>query len=158
MVSIEDCPSCGAPAVGGLLGCDAKFSDLIGREFSVPALFRAHRLTVDAYCLQHPERYMISTKSAAAHLAGICWSLEIGESLHLPYPLKRFVDGPRVFARVPVPAKQHRGAINVTHLMAISDSDEYVAMARQWARSAWLAWPSGWAQARAWVREAQNAA
>jgi hypothetical protein len=70
-----ECPSCGAPGVGGLEGCRA----LLGRrerEFSDPEYFRAHRLTVDAYSLQHPEQSMKSSKSAAAHLAGMCWSRE----------------------------------------------------------------------------------
>lgn len=157
MVSLEDCPSCGAVAVGGLTGCEEVFSKLIGREFADSALFRAHRLTVDAYCLQHPEKYMISTKSAAAHLSGICWSLEIGENLHLPPALKRFVDGPRVFVRVAVPPQLHRGKINVTHLISVSEPHEYLVAAREWAHSAWSAWSSNWEQARAWVREAQNA-
>lgn len=149
-----DCPSCGAENVGSLSGCDALFCELIGREFADPRLFRAHRLTVDAYCLQHPERYMISTKSAAAHLAGICWSLEIGESLHLPAALKRFVDGPRSFTRVTAPPRLLRGKVNIGHLVAVAQPDEYFAGAREWARSAWSAWSHGWPQARAWVAEA----
>ena len=153
-----DCPSCGAKDVDGLIGCDTAFCNLIGREFADPQIFRAHRLTVDAYCLQHPERYMISTKSAAAHLTGICWSLEVGESIHLPAALKRFVDGPRVFTRVPVPPRLLRGDMNITHLRAISDPDDYLMAARKWARSAWSAWSCGWEQARAWVTAAQNVA
>ena len=72
------CPSCGAPGAGGLDGCLALFGALGAREFSDADYFRMHRLTVDAYCLQHPEQYMVSTKSAAAHLAAMCWSMELG--------------------------------------------------------------------------------
>lgn len=158
MTSTKNCPSCGAPDVGGLTGCDDEFSRLIGREFSNPLLFRAHRLTVDAYCLQHPEKYMISTKSATAHLSCICWSLEFSESLHLPPALKRFVDGPRTFTRIAVPPELHRGSINITHLNELSDPTKYLIKAREWANSAWSAWPHAWEQTRAWVKEAQNAA
>ena len=154
--SAEGCSSCGATGVGGVLGCDAVFADLIGREFADPAFYRSHRLTVDSYCLQHPERYMISTKSAAAHLAGICWSLEVGESLHLPAPLKRFVDGPRTFDRVAAPPPLHRGRINLTYLLPIRDSEEYLEAAREWARSVWAAWAVGQEQAREWVAEARS--
>lgn len=152
----SDCPSCGAKNVGGLSGCDALFCGLIGREFADPQLFRAHRLTVDAYCLQHPERYMISTKSAAAHLAGICWSLEIDESRHLPAVLKRFFDGPRSFARVATPPWLLRGTVNIGRLAAVSQPDEYLVAAREWAHSAWSAWSHGWPQTRAWVAEARK--
>lgn len=152
--SKDDCSSCGASGVGGVLGCDAVFADLIGREFADPAFYRSHRLTVDSYCLQHPERYMVSTKSAAAHLAGICWSLEVGESLHLPAPLKRFVDGPRVFPRIHPPEPLHRGMINLTYLRPIADPEEYVEAARKWAHEVWAAWAVGQEQARAWVAEA----
>jgi Family of unknown function (DUF5946) len=132
------------------------FCDLIGREFADPRLFRAHCLTVDAYCLQHPERDMLSTKSAATHLAGICWSLEIGESLHLPAALKRLVDGPRSFARVATPLRPLRGNVNIGNLAAVSQPDEYLAAAREWARSAWSAWSHGWPQTRAWVADARK--
>ncbi|ANO52321.1 DUF5946 family protein [Woeseia oceani] len=157
LASKAEYPSCGAEAVGGLAGCDEVFSRLIGREFADPVLFRAHRLTVDAYCLQHTEKYMISSKSAAAHLMGICWSLEVGESLHLPPELKRFVDGPHVFVRVAVPPQLRRGKINITHLNSLSEPREYLVASREWAQSVWLAWSSAWEQTRAWVREAQKA-
>src|SRR5215216_7826173 len=87
-----DCPSCGAVGVGGLGGCRTVFDELAGREFSDPAFFAAHRLSVDAYSLQHPEQFMKSSKSAAAHLTGMCWSMEYGYSVHLPRPLKNWVD------------------------------------------------------------------
>lgn len=153
---VENCPYCGANGLNSH-ECDIAFSHLIGREFSDPALFRAHRLTVDSYCLQHPERYMVSSKSAATHLAGMCWSLEIGESIHLPPALKRFVDGPRTFTRVDVPPPQQRGTLNVTHMIGVTDPDRYLAAAREWAHSTWLAWAAASKQARAWVEEAQTA-
>lgn len=39
----------------GSAGCWATFGELLAREFADPALFASsHRLTVDAYALQHP--------------------------------------------------------------------------------------------------------
>ncbi len=151
-----DCPSCGAQGIGGLAGCDETFSQLIGEEFSNALLFRAHRLTVDAYCLQHPEKYMISSKSATAHLAGICWSLEIEESVHMPPALKQLVDGPQQFERIAVPAPQQRGAVNILHLTELTDPQDYLRAAREWAQSAWTAWPHAWEQTRAWIARARR--
>ena len=149
-----ECPSCGAPGVGGLGGCQALFGRLGEREFSDPAYYRAHRLTVDAYCLQHPEQFMKSSKSAAAHLAGMCWSMERGRSLHLPAPLKRWVDGPRSFVRVAPPSPLDRGRVTLLSLVGALDADDYERRALEWARSAWEAWSAHWDQARAWVQEA----
>jgi hypothetical protein len=152
--SADGCPSCGAPGVAGLDGCRALFGTLGAREFSNPDYFRAHRLTVDAYCLQHPDEYMKSSKSAAAHLAGMCWSLERGRSLHLPPALKRWVDGPRTYVRVPPPAPRRRGGLTVESLVGAVDPDDYERRALEWARSVWQAWSAHWPQARTWVEEA----
>jgi hypothetical protein len=73
---LSPCPHGGARNVGGEGGCNDLFQEVVGREFSRPELFQVHRLTVDAYALQHPDRYMKSAKSAVAHLTGMCWAME----------------------------------------------------------------------------------
>ena len=85
--AIDDpCPSCGAPEVGGLAGCRAHFDAILARTFSEPAFGRSRRLLVDAYSLQHPEQFMKSSKSAAAHLAAMCWAQDRGVSESMPAP------------------------------------------------------------------------
>jgi hypothetical protein len=143
-----DCADCGAP------GCQAAFEAVAAQEFADQAFFRAHRLTVDAYCLQHPDVYMKSSKSAAAHLAGMCWSLEHGRATHLPDVLKRWVDGARTYPRVDPPPPRHRGALTVRHVLGIEDPVLYEQRALEWARSAWQAWAPHHGQARAWVADA----
>lgn len=152
------CPSCCAPDVGGLEGCRAVFNTLAEREFSDSAFFASHRVCVDAYSLQHPDEFMKSTKSAAAHLAGMCWSLEVGRSVHLPEPLKRWVDGRREFTRVEPPPPRERGTLTVTSAVSAHDAVDYERRVLAWARSAWEAWALHHEQARAWVAEARNAA
>jgi Family of unknown function (DUF5946) len=83
------CPDCGASGVASQDGCRALLAEVGGREFADEAFFQVHRLTVDAYCLQHPDVYMKSSKSAAAHLAAMCWSMERSRSENLPGVLKR---------------------------------------------------------------------
>lgn len=148
------CPSCGAAGVGGLAGCRGLFDRLGAREFSDPNYFRAHRLSVDAYSLQHPEQFMKSSKSAAAHLAGMCWSMERGRSLHLPEPLKEWVDGARHYRRVTPPPPGRRGGITIVAVVGALDGVEYERKVVAWAQSAWEAWSPHWEQARAWVAEA----
>src|SRR5262245_1929410 len=64
------CEDCGAIVAEGRAGCLKLFEEILAREFSDFHYGRAHRLTVDAYALQHPDRYMRSGKSFAAHLNG----------------------------------------------------------------------------------------
>lgn len=150
----RECPLCGASDVGGLDGCRELFGALAEKEFSDASYFAFHRLTVDAYCLQHPEIYMISSKSAAAHLAAMCWSMEQGLTRNLHPRLKAFVDGPRKFARVEPPKPLHRGGFRISDMVLADTLDEYEAHAWTWARSAWGAWKDHWGLARQWVSEA----
>lgn len=153
--SIEPhCPDCGAPGVASPDACKELFAEVGAREFADEAFFRVHRLTVDAYCLQHPDAYMRSSKSAAAHLAAMCWSMEHGRSANLPGALKRWVDGPRSYARVVPPPPQQRGALTLRHVLGVDDPDEYAMRAKEWARSAWEAWGEHHDRARAWVAQA----
>src|SRR4029079_19502160 len=75
---VDTCAGCGAAIAGGSAGCQALFEQFSGRDFSDPAYFRTHLLVVDAYALQHPERYCASAKSLAAHLLDLCWLIEQG--------------------------------------------------------------------------------
>ena len=49
------CEDCGAAAEQGKAGCLKLFEEILAREFSDYRYGRIHRLTVDAYSLQHPE-------------------------------------------------------------------------------------------------------
>lgn len=151
---IKKCPSCGAVGVDSVEACQAQFVKVLNREFADPNYFKAHRLTVDAYCLQHPEQYMVSSKSAAAHLAGMCWSMERGYSLHLHSTLKKWVDGKRTYTRVAPPPQLSRGKLTINHVQNISDPEQYFRAVTEWAESAWKAWSPHWPQARKWVKEA----
>jgi hypothetical protein len=71
-------PDC-ARGNGGLPGDHG----LLARDFTDAAYFRVHRMIVDTYCLQHPDRYCVSAKSLAAHLTGLCWLIEHGGSREL---------------------------------------------------------------------------
>ena len=148
------CPSCGAIGVNCIEECQARFAGMLGREFTNPAFFKVHRLTIDAYSLQHPEQYMKSTKSAAAHLTGMCWSMEHGYSQHLPRTIKKWVDGARTCTRISPPLPLSRGEITLNHVIDISDPEQYFTAVTEWARSAWNAWRIHWPQARKWIEEA----
>ncbi|WP_169738534.1 DUF5946 family protein [Afifella pfennigii] len=154
-VSSVACPLCGASGVGGLDGCLEIFDGVIGKEFQSPERFAVHRLTVDSYSLQHPERFMVSTKSAATHLAAMCWSLECGLSRNLPLPLKNMVDGQKSFERLEPPVPQARGEVTILDVAHIESASDYTAAVWIWARSAWDAWSTHHDQARLWIAQAK---
>ena len=64
----ERCSGCGLVVPGGTAGCQAIMDEVLARDFSDVLYFRVHRMMVDTYSLQHPERYCASAKSLAAHL------------------------------------------------------------------------------------------
>ena len=151
-----DCPHCGAKDVGGEEGCNRLFQEVVGREFSRPELFQVHRLTVDAYSLQHPDRYMRSAKSAVAHLAGMCWAMEGRDDPSVSVALSRFLDGTQSFARPePPPPPGKRGELGIKDIHDAADSEEHVLRVREWARDVWDAWAAHHAVARSWMEAAK---
>jgi hypothetical protein len=65
------CSGCRLEIALGDAGCQALFEELTAREFMGYRYGRFHRPAVDAYCLQHPDRYCKSGKSLMAHLGGL---------------------------------------------------------------------------------------
>lgn len=146
------CPECGASGVDDTESCDALFKEVVGWEFSRPALFGVHRLTVDAYSLQHPARYMKSSKSAAAHLTGMCWSLEFGAGPSVSRALSRWLDGPADRPRVEPPPAGQRGTLTIRSVHEGGGEADHSQRVTLWATDVWSAWTVGHVQARAWVR------
>jgi hypothetical protein len=145
------CPGCGLylppsdgpvhPYVGASPACWALYSEILAREYSDPAYMRVHRLTVDAYCAQHPgvpERRSI--QSVNVHLVG----------LHLV--LDRGADG--AFARSVIGAITNvladrlawleppatLGGRTVFDVAAACDAAEHGVRVRDWAAAVWAAW------------------
>ncbi len=69
----SQCGGCGAWIADGTAGCQALFEEIGARAWADLRYARRQRMVVDAYCLQHPERYCVSAKSLAAHLTGLAW-------------------------------------------------------------------------------------
>ena len=150
------CPDCGAP-VGGREACQRLFDEILAREFGDYRYGRIHRLTVDAYSLQHPADYMKSAKSYAAHLTGVHAAVEEGGTLETNRAVQQWLNGPKVLERPGEPPPGQRGTLTVLHAHAAADAADHVRRVREWASSAWDAWRDFHQVAKAWIDEARAA-
>ena len=152
-MSDDRCTGCGHPA--GDAGCRAEFEVLLARDFSDSAYFRLHRLMVDTYSLQHPDRHCVSAKSLAAHLTGLCWALEHGGATAVgDGDLGRWLDGPVELDKPPIP--ELRGERTIQTAMAAVGLEAYQAAVEGWARSTWEAYSALHPIARQWSTEAKG--
>jgi hypothetical protein len=124
--------------------------ELLARHFSEAAYFGVHRLFVDTYCLQHPDRYCASFKSLAAHLSHLCWSLEHGGSRAIPSEaLRRWVERHPGLTKPALP--DFRGTLTISHVARAPDVAAHSLAVDEWARSTWDAYSALHSTARHWV-------
>jgi uncharacterized protein DUF5946 len=147
------CPSCRArlPEAPGDIGCQALVEQLWTREFGDFRYARLHRLSVDAYCVQHPDRYCASAKSLAAHLCGLCCHFEHGGHPAVYRALQRWLDGARELAKPELP--ESRGELTLLEPCAAQDPDSYASAVERWARSVWDAHAPVQPVARKWLEQ-----
>ena len=152
-------PAHGGPAhpyIGASPACWALYGELLAREYGPLNLPEGHRLTVDAYAVQHPgcpERRAI--QSVPVHLIGLHLVLERNEA-----PGRVTVRLGRIIAHLPKPhwlePPQPNGALTVRHVLA-AQADEYAERVREWATAVWRAWHPHHATVQAWLAHAERA-
>jgi hypothetical protein len=150
---MEPCSGCGLVVAGGAAGCQLLFEQLRSWEYAeLGSTYQSQRLTVDTYCVQHPDRYCVSAKSLAAHLTGVCWALEYGGHQSGLKSLQRWLDGPTRIEKPQVPS--FRGEVTIADICCPPDAGTYASGIHRWAHSAWGAYSSLHPIARRWVEEA----
>lgn len=147
--SLQECFGCGGlfPEMSGTThkymlstaGCWSSYGDLLAREYENPVLFGAvHRLTVDAYALQHPgdtnDRRAI--QSVWVHYAALQLAFEHKRPLaDIPPVMQKLAGG----SFPPLPTIPPQCA--TTHADVIAGPfDNHAALVRDWAHCAYDAW------------------
>jgi hypothetical protein len=161
-MNLISCPGCGGlfPEMEGPThrymesspGCWALYGEVLAREYNNPAAYaQTHRLTGDAYAVQHPGRPSPqSVQSVAGHLIRLCLLLECGlEPRRANDAMLNAIRSKKQFVWLEPPAT--RGAITVADVHRATTPEEHVARVRDWAQSAWQAWSPHHAQIRAWL-------
>ena len=149
------CTVCGAVVAQGGVGCLRLFEEILAKEFSDYRYGRIHRLTVDAYSLQHPDEYMRSGKSFAAHLTGMCIACEYEDTQVLNQAVQKWLStNPKIEKPVQLPAA--RGNLTISYVHSAIDAEQHVGRVKEWARDVWNAWSEHHALARQLIREATS--
>lgn len=138
--------------------CWAAYGEVLAREYANPGLFQAvHRLTVDAYAVQHPGRPSPqSIQSVALHLMRLCVVLEGGSDAERAMKVIRGWAGTKGrFTWLTPPSSM--GALTVVDVWKAADAAGHRKMSREWAMSAWIAWSGHHGTVRRWVSSFQEA-
>ena len=155
------CPGCGVslPALEGPVhrymtsspACWHAFGLVLAREYASPEYFDVHRLSVDAYAVQHPgDDSRQAIQSVGLHLVRLYLFLERGLSP------ARANDAMLKAARrkasyVWLPRPPTMGSVTVREVLAAQDVDEHKAAVHAWARAAWDAWSLHHVLVRRWA-------
>jgi hypothetical protein len=145
----QRCTECGLRSGPGEPNCAELRDALLARDFEQGALYgRWHRLAVDSYCVQHGP-YVLSAKSLAAHLCGLCIAFERNADQAQLATLQRWLSTNPPIGKPELPT--HRGALTIAHVSGIEDPAAYGDAVHEWARSSWEAYHALHPLARDWI-------
>lgn len=127
---------------------------MLAREYEDVQRFAVHRLTVDAYAVQHPGQCSRqATQSVALHLMSLHGVIERGWSCARA---TTFLGHAAAARREPwprlAPPPTHF-ALTVLHALAATDAASHQQRVHAWAESAWRAWAAHHTTVRDWVQE-----
>lgn len=156
----EPCPGChglfpvsDGPVhryLGASAGCWAAYGEVLAKEYSDPRYRSVHRLTVDAYSVQHPGRPSPQTvQSLCLHLIGLHLAFEKAlPQERITRAMSRMAKRPDYLWLEPQPLAYAMTVLDVT---AARDAAEHAQRVREWARAAWAAWSDHHAIVEAWA-------
>lgn len=132
-------------------GCWAAYGEVLVREYTGAAYYRIHRLSVDAYAIQHPGRPSPQTiQSVAVHLISLCLVLERNVDMQrATQAMQTAIKTKGRFVWLTPPASP--GTVTVANVRAAQDAEQHARIVRAWAESAWSAWSEHHATIRGWL-------
>ncbi|WP_143452332.1 DUF5946 family protein [Lacimicrobium alkaliphilum] len=132
-------------------GCWSVYGEVLAREYSDPVYFEVHRLTVDAYAVQHPgSTDRQSIQSVGVHLVRLCLFLEHG--LTADKANNAMLEaGKNKNSFIFIDPPKHFGSITAADVNKVSSVEEHKAIVRDWAQTAWEAWSMHHDTIREWL-------
>ena len=158
------CPGCGVelpdydgpthPYIGANAACWALYGELLAHEYSELGYPECHRITVDAYAVQHPgERGGRTIQTVGTHLSGLYLVIERGLDGPAATALKNKVlasDPP--FQWLPPPGRN--GELTVRDVLQLRHEMSHCDAIEAWGRSVWQSWDLHHDTVRGWVESA----
>jgi hypothetical protein len=133
--------------------CWAAFGQVIEREYSNPQLMEVHRLTVDAWAVQHPgDGSRRAVQSVAMHLGRLMVQLEDGTSGLSANAVMLALSANK--ATLPAVASPIRFTMTVADVRNAVEPQAHRERVREWAASTWQDWSDQHDVVRNWVRRA----
>lgn len=132
-------------------GCWTVYGEVLAREYSNPEYFEIHRLTVDAYAVQHPgSTDRQSIQSVGVHLIRLCLFLEHGLTAeNANDAMLEAGKNKHRFEWLQPPANP--GEITAADVAKAKNVTEHKELVRAWAQSVWDAWSVHHDKIRSWL-------
>jgi hypothetical protein len=134
-------------------GCWDAYGQVLAREYGEYRYPAIHRVTVDAYAVQHPGVPAMQSRaiqSVAVHLISLYLVLERGFPANVATEgMRRALQNRERFHWLAPPASL--GEVTVVDVSRAKDLAEHEALVRRWARSAWEAWALHHETVRRWA-------
>ena len=155
------CPGCGVklPTVDGPVhrymhsspACWRAFGQVLAREYSSADYSDVHRLSVDAYAVQHPgDNSRQAIQSVGVHLVRLCLFLERGLApREANDAMLRAARRKAGYTWLERPATL--GSVTVVDVVAAQSVEQHRTAVHAWARSAWDAWSIHHELVRKWA-------
>jgi len=132
-------------------GCWSVYGEVLAREYSDNVYFDIHRLTVDAFAVQHPgSKDRQSVQSVGVHLVRLCLFLEHG--LAAENANEAMLEAGKnkssfFFLEPPL----NLGEITAADVHKAKSVEEHKALVKEWARCAWNAWSTHHDTIKEWL-------
>jgi len=162
-LDLQKCFSCGGyypdidgpthPYMDSTPGCWAVYGEVLAREYSDPTFFDIHRLTVDAYAVQHPGyKDRQSIQSVGVHLIRLCLFLEHGLSPeNANDAMLAAGKNKKSFTYLEPPS--NLGTITASDIANAKSAEEHKKLVMEWAKCVWNAWSVHHDTIRSWLPE-----
>jgi len=136
-------------------GCWQLYGEVLASEFSDPAQWPVHQLSVDSYAVQHPSNPdRRNCQSVAVHLISLCLLLERGvPAERAPQLRAAHIQRHRASGFAPLKPSPPHGAVTVADVAGAPTPAEHIERVHRWANSAWQSWTTHHDQIRAWSTE-----
>lgn len=140
--------SCG---ISSKEACQSMRDEVALKEAGNDEYFKVHRLRVDTYCMQHPDIHLVSAKSFAAHLTGLCCAMEYNNDPNLIKNIGRWLGGRKTLRKPEM--LEHLGDLTIAHVLNAKNAEEFKKCVGEWAEDVWKAYEIYHELARSWIKK-----